>query len=301
MRWDRGSDRGNVEDRRGVGGGGGFGRGGGFKLGLGGIAILLILSLLTGKNFLAILGPGGIGGALAPSGGTAEPYQPTAQEEELADFVTFVLNDAQSVWQQVLPRVASQQYQDAKLVLFSDTVDSGCGYAQSAMGPFYCPMDQKVYIDLGFYQELKNRFGAPGDFAQAYVLAHEVGHHVQNILGIAEQVQAARQNNPSQANALSVRMELQADCLAGIWAQTTQRRELLEAGDVEEGINAAAAVGDDRIQKQSTGYVNPEGWTHGSAKQRVAWFMQGYQSGDIKSCDTFNNEIAADRDPASVY
>lgn len=301
MRWERGSDRGNVEDRRGEGGGGGFGRGGGFKLGLGGIAILLVLSLLTGKNFLAILGPGGIGGALAPGGGSNEPYQPTAQEEELADFVTFVLNDAQAVWQQVLPRSAGQQYQDARLVLFADTVESGCGYAQAAMGPFYCPMDQKVYIDLGFYQELKSRFGAPGDFAQAYVLAHEVGHHVQNILGIAEQVHAARQNNPSQANALSVRMELQADCLAGIWAQTTQRRELLDAGDVEEGINAAAAVGDDRIQKQSTGYVNPEGWTHGSAKQRVAWFMQGYQSGDIKSCDTFNNQIAADRDPASGY
>jgi predicted metalloprotease len=298
MRWERGTSQDNVEDRReeGGGGGGGFG-GGGLRLGLGGIAVLLVLSLLTGRNFLAILGPGGIGGALAPSGGSSEPYKPTAQEQELADFVTFVQNDVQGTWKQVLPKVANTQYTDAKLVLFNGQVESGCGYAQAAMGPFYCPMDQKVYIDLGFYQELKTRFGAPGDFAQAYVLAHEFGHHVQNLLGIAEKVQDARQSNPDEDHPLSVRMELQADCLAGIWAQSTQNRKLLDPGDVEEGINAAAAVGDDRIQKQATGSVNPEGWTHGSAKQRVGWFMQGYQSGDIKACDTFNQEIAADKNP----
>lgn len=293
MRWERGTSRGNIEDRR----GGGFSLGGGgIRLGLGGMAILLVLSLLTGRNFFAILGPGGGLGVPTEQGG--EPYQPTPQEEEMVDFVSFVLNDVQDVWGSVLPQGTGQQYQDARLVLFSGTVQSGCGYAQSQMGPFYCPLDQRVYIDLGFYQEMKSRFGAPGDFAQAYVLAHEVGHHVQNLLGIAEKVHELRQTNPEASNALSVRMELQADCLAGIWAHSTRQRNLLEAGDVEEGMNAAAAVGDDRIQRQATGTVSPEDWTHGSSKQRVAWFMQGYQSGDISTCDTFNSELAADRDSA---
>jgi predicted metalloprotease len=293
MRWERGSRRDNVEDRRGDGGGGGFG-GTGIKIGLGGIAVLLVLSLLTGRDLLTpMLGPGGLGDAMAPGGA---PYQPTPQEEELADFVTFVLNDVQGTWSNVFPQSLAQQYQDATLVLFNGDVQSACGYAQAAMGPFYCPLDQKAYIDLGFYQELKHRFGAPGDFAQAYVLAHEIGHHVQNLLGIAEKVQELRQGNPDASNALSVRMELQADCLAGIWAQSTQRRDILDPGDVEEGMAAAAAVGDDRIQKQATGRVNPEGWTHGSAQQRVAWFMHGYESGDVNACDTFSTELAADRD-----
>lgn len=291
MRWERGTSRGNIEDRR--SGGISLG-GGGVRLGLGGMAILLVLSLLTGKNFFAILGPGG--GIGVPTEQAGEPYQPTPQEEEMVDFVSFVLNDVQDVWSTVLPRTVAHQYQDARLVLFNGSVQSGCGYAQAQMGPFYCPLDQRVYIDLGFYQELKSRFGAPGDFAQAYVLAHEVGHHVQNLLGIAEKVHELRQSNPEASNALSVRMELQADCLAGIWANSTRQRNLLEAGDVEEGMNAAAAVGDDRIQKQATGTVSPEGWTHGSSKQRVAWFMQGYQSGDVNSCDTFNSELAADRE-----
>jgi len=293
MRWERGTSRGNIEDRR----SGGISLGaGGIRLGLGGMAILLVLSLLTGRNFFAILGPGGGLGVPAEQGG--EPYQPTPQEEEMVDFVSFVLNDVQDVWGSVLPQGAGQQYQDARLVLFNGTDQSGCGYAQSQMGPFYCPLDQRVYIDLGFYQEMKSRFGAPGDFAQAYVLAHEIGHHVQNLLGIAEKVHELRQTNPEASNALSVRMELQADCLAGVWAHTTRQRNLLEAGDVEEGMNAAAAVGDDRIQRQATGTVSPEDWTHGSSKQRVAWFMQGYQSGDVSTCDTFNSELAADRDSA---
>lgn len=291
MRWERGTSRGNIEDRR--SGGISLG-GGGIRLGLGGMAILLVLSLLTGRNFFAILGPGG--GPGGPTEQAGEPYQPTPQEEEMVDFVSFVLNDVQDVWGTVLPRAMARQYQDARLVLFNGSVQSGCGYAQAQMGPFYCPLDQRVYIDLGFYQELKDRFGAPGDFAQAYVLAHEVGHHVQNLLGIAEKVHELRQSNPEASNALSVRMELQADCLAGIWANSTRQRNLLEAGDVEEGMNAAAAVGDDRIQRQATGTVSPEGWTHGSSKQRVAWFMQGYQSGDVNSCDTFNSELAADRE-----
>ncbi len=293
MRWERGTSRGNIEDRR--SGGISIG-GGGVRLGLGGMAILLVLTLLTGRNFFAILGPGE--GPGVPTEQAGEPYQPTPQEEEMVDFVSFVLNDVQDVWGTVLPRGTGRQYQDARLVLFNGAVQSGCGYAQAQMGPFYCPLDQRVYIDLGFYQEMKSRFGAPGDFAQAYVLAHEVGHHVQNLLGIAEKVHELRQSNPEAANALSVRMELQADCLAGIWANSTRQRNLLEAGDVEEGMNAAAAVGDDRIQRQATGTVSPEAWTHGSSKQRVAWFMQGFQSGDVNSCDTFNSELAADRESA---
>jgi hypothetical protein len=296
MRWERGSSRDNIEDRR----SGGISLGaGGIRLGLGGMAILLVLSLLTGKNFFAILGPGG--GLGVPTAEQGEPYQPTPQEEEMVDFISFVLNDVQDVWGTVLPRSVGQQYQDARLVLFNGTVQSGCGYAQAQMGPFYCPLDHRVYIDLSFYQEMKTRFGAPGDFAQAYVLAHEVGHHVQNLLGIAEKVHELRQSNPEASNALSVRMELQADCLAGVWANSTRQRNLLEAGDVEEGMNAAAAVGDDRIQRQATGTVSPEDWTHGSSKQRVAWFMQGYQSGDVNSCDPFNSELAADRDSGGTF
>ncbi len=215
------------------------------------------------------------------------------KEEELVDFVSFVLDDVQGIWVQELAKVGFN-YKDAKLVLFTDTVRSNCGYAESAMGPFYCPLDQKVYIDLGFYQELKNRFGAPGDFAQAYVIAHEIGHHVQNLLGITEKVHGLQQRYPAQAGALSIRIELQADCLAGIWAHSTDQRDLLERGDVEEGLGAAAAVGDDRIQKQSTGHVNPETWTHGSSQQRVTWFRRGLRSGEIKECDTFNSRLAVD-------
>jgi predicted metalloprotease len=173
-------------------------------------------------------------------------------------------------------------------VLFTDAVRSGCGFAESAMGPFYCPLDRRVYIDLGFYRELRSRYGAPGDFAQAYVIAHELGHHIQNLLGTSDVIQRERERNPAESNRLSVRMELQADCYAGIWAHSTDQRKLLESGDIEEGIGAAAAVGDDRLQKQATGRVNPERWTHGSSAERVAWFKRGLEAGRLGACDTFS-------------
>ncbi len=289
MRWERGERSRNIEDRRGMGGL----ASGGLKIGLGGAAILLVLSLLTGENFFAMLGPGG---GIGPPGGqeAGQPYQPSPEEEELASFISFVLDDVQGTWQSTFPEKVGQPYRDAKLVLFNGAVRSGCGHAEAAMGPFYCPADQKAYIDLGFYQELQSRFGAPGDFAQAYVLAHEIGHHVQNLLGIAGRVHQERQQYPTEANALSVRMELQADCFAGVWAHSTRRRDILDPGDVEEGMGAAAAVGDDRIQKQAGGDVHPESWTHGSARQRVAWFRQGFETGNPDSCDTFSTELAAD-------
>lgn len=288
MKWEDQGRSDNIEDRRGEGG---FGRGG-LKIGIGGLVLLGVLSLVTGQNFFALLDPGMLGGGSGQE--ASQPYQPTPEEEKLVSFVSFVLDDTEKVWNQVLPQ-AGLQYQAPKLVLFNGTVRSGCGHAEAAMGPFYCPADQKVYIDLGFYQELKQRFGAPGDFAQAYVIAHEIGHHVQNLLGISGRVQQAQQQDPERANQYSVRLELQADCLAGIWSKATSQRGILDQGDVEEGIGAAAAVGDDRIQKQSTGYVNPEGWTHGSSKQRVAWFMHGMQAGDIQQCDTFRTQLPEDR------
>ncbi|MGE3877246.1 MAG: neutral zinc metallopeptidase, partial [Parvibaculaceae bacterium] len=204
------------------------------------------------------------------------------------DFVARVLGSTERVWTDKFQQVG-RQYQAPKLVLFNGFVQSACGMAQSAMGPFYCPGDQKVYIDLSFYQDMKNKLGAPGDFAQAYVIAHEVGHHVQNLLGIADKVQQARmQSSQEEANALSVRMELQADCLAGVWAKTANdKNQILEEGDIEEGLNAAAAIGDDRLQRRSQGYVVPESFTHGSSAQRVRWFKQGMQTGDMNSCDTF--------------
>lgn len=260
------------------------------RIGLGGVAVLFVLSMLTGQNFFALLGPllGGVG----TDDGSNPPVarQSSPEDEKQVQFVSFVLDDAQAVWTKLLP-----QYRHAKLVLFTDSVRSGCGFAEAAMGPFYCPADEKVYIDLGFYDELKRRFGAPGDFAQAYVITHEIGHHVQNILGISDKVRQAQQSNPDQANPLSVRLELQADCLAGVWGRSTQQRDILESGDVEEGLGAASAVGDDRIQKAATGSVNPEGWTHGSSKQRVAWFKHGLESGNIKDCDTFNTRLPEDR------
>jgi predicted metalloprotease len=213
---------------------------------------------------------------------------PTSPEEEKAiQFVSFVLDDVQNTWEKIFAS-SGQTYRRAKLVIFTNTVQSGCGNAQTAMGPFYCPADEKVYIDLGFYKELQDRFGAPGDFAQAYVIAHELGHHVQNLLGTSEKVQSGQQSNPDKANELSVALELQADCYAGVWGHSTQQRDILSAGDVDEALGAAAAVGDDRIQKQATGGVNPETWTHGSSEQRARWFRTGFDSGDVNRCDTFN-------------
>ena len=220
--------------------------------------------------------------APAPSAGS------TKLEDEQSQFVAVVLADTEDTWNAVFQK-AGRDYREPSLVLFSGSVRSACGFAQAAMGPFYCPADQKVYIDLSFYSDLQNRFRAPGDFAQAYVIAHEVGHHVQTLLGISEQVQRQKaQLSRAEANQLSVRQELQADCLAGIWAHHADRtRALLEQGDIEEGLNAASAIGDDRLQKQSQGYVTPESCTHGSTAQRVKWFKRGYASGDINTCDTF--------------
>jgi hypothetical protein len=263
------------------------------KLGLGGLLVLVVLSVLTGQNFLAILDPGMGGGPLDQvpyDAGPQAPYQPAPGEEELVQFVSFVLDDAQGTWTRVLPQ-AGRDYRRAKLVLFTDAVRSGCGFAEAAMGPFYCPIDEKVYIDLGFYHELRRRFGAPGDFAQAYVIAHEIGHHVQNVLGISTKVRELQQARPDQANAASVRLELQADCLSGVWAASTQERDLLDPDDVEEALNAAAAIGDDRIQKGATGRVNPETWTHGSSRQRVAWFRHGLRTARIDACDTFGTRL----------
>jgi len=201
-------------------------------------------------------------------------------------FVSFVLDDAQQTWTKILPKYGAQ-YHDAKLVLFRDATETGCGVGQTAMGPFYCPNDQKVYIDLGFYDELKTKFGASGDFAQAYVIAHELGHHVQHLLGTDEQVRRAMQRDPSTANQFSVRLELQADCFAGVWGRSTEQRKLLDEGDIQEGMNAAASVGDDRILQKAGRSANADSFTHGSAAQRMSWFKKGYDSGDPRACDTF--------------
>jgi predicted metalloprotease len=263
-------------------------RGGG--IGCGTLLILVVLSVIFKQDFLSLLGPALMteeSGAPSPSSET--DFVTTPEEEELVDFMSFVLDDIQATWHQVLPS-AGAQYQDARMVLFRDGIRSACGGATSSTGPFYCPADGKVYLDLSFFDELHRRFGAPGDFAQAYVIAHEIGHHVQNLLGIEREVRRLQGQNPGAANDLSVRMELQADCLAGVWGNSTAQRGILESGDVEEGMAAAAAIGDDRIQRQTQGYVAPESFTHGSSQQRVGWFRKGLSSGDPDACDTFSND-----------
>jgi predicted metalloprotease len=275
MRWTRGGVSRNIEDRRGQ-------RGVGFGgLGIGGGVIGLILALIFGGDILG----GGDGQVTSTSGGDV-PVQQSAEEAELVEFVSFVLDDAQKQWATILPRYGDR-YRDARLVLFRDATQSACGVGEAAMGPFYCPVDEKVYIDLGFYDELRRRFGAAGDFAQAYVLAHEIGHHVQNILGVNARVRAMQERRPSDANDYSVRLELQADCFAGIWGNSTSERRLLQQGDVEEALGAAAAIGDDRIQRETTGMVRPESFTHGTSEQRETWFRRGLESGNPESCDTF--------------
>ena len=282
MRWSDEGRSSDLEDRRGDSGGllgGGFGLP---HIGIGGLLFLLVLSLVFHRNFFALLG----GGGSVNTGTTQQrPVNDPAEEKEV-HFVSFVLDDAQHTWATTFQQQGGD-YRHAKLVLFRDAIDSACGMAQSATGPFYCPADEKVYIDLSFYDELKQRFGAPGDFAQAYVLAHEIGHHVQKLLGIEGQAQRAMQANPSQRNEVSVRLELQADCLAGVWAHSTEQRNILEAGDVDEALGAAAAVGDDRLQKQATGTVNPDTFTHGTSEQRTHWFKQGMTTGTIDGCNTF--------------
>jgi len=283
MRWTPGGSSDDVEDRRDESGGGGF-RPGGIHLGLGGIIVLFILSLIFKRDFLSLVS----NGSMDTGGTTVSQPDPVRdqQEKPLVDFVTFVLNDTQNTWSQVLP-AQGVPYRHAKLVLYRDYYPSACGAAQSATGPFYCPEDEKVYIDLGFYDELKQRFGAPGEFAEAYVLAHEIGHHVQKLLGIEGKMRQAQEQNPQGANQLSVRLELQADCLAGVWGHSTQQRNLLDPGDVDSGLKAAAAVGDDRLQRMSRGTVNPETFTHGSSAQRTEWFQRGFQDGTIAACNTF--------------
>ena len=272
MRWTPGRQSDNIEDRRGMG------MRAGIPISIGGLLLLGLLSLLTGRNFLSLIADTGEGPTTYEG-----PVQSSPEEDRRVQFVSFVLDDAQNTWRQIL----GDRYQDAKLVLFRDQVQSACGFGQAASGPFYCPGDQKVYIDLSFYDELQRRFGAPGEFAQAYVLAHELGHHVQNLTGIEPQVRRAMQARPDMQNELSVRLELQADCLAGVWGHSTAQRQILETGDVESALNAAAAIGDDRIQRMSGGGVQPETFTHGSSAQRVEWFKRGLQSGDMKDCDTF--------------
>ena len=279
MRWQGRRQSQNVEDRRGMR----FGRAGGIGLGT---IVLALVAAYFGVDPSVVLQ--GTQPSVQEQQGEQVPYNETAEEAQKREFVLVVLADTEDAWT-ALFAAAGRTYEKPKLVLFSGAVQSACGFAEAAVGPFYCPGDQQVYIDLSFYDELQNRFGAPGDFAQAYVVAHEVGHHVQTLLGISERNMAARQRaSGAEANELSVRQELQADCFAGIWAHNADRsRQLLEAGDVEEGLNAASAIGDDRLQKQSRGYVSPESFTHGSSEQRVRWFKRGIDSGDLNSCNTF--------------
>jgi predicted metalloprotease len=286
MRWTPGGLSADVEDRRGSSGGG-FGFGRGPTIGCGGAIILLVLSLLTGKNFFALFD--GSGGGVQQTGPTttAAPASQTPQEKERYDFLArFLVDDIQGVWEQVFQK-EGMQYQRATVVLFRDLTQSACGTGQAATGPFYCPSDSKVYLDLSFFDELDRRFEAPGDFAQAYVVAHELGHHVQNLIGTSDRVHDAMQNDRGNANEYSVRLELQADCYAGVWANSAQQRGKLDTGDIEEGMGAASAVGDDRIQEMSGRGVNPDAFTHGSAAQRVEWFRRGLESGRIRDCDTF--------------
>ena len=282
MKWTPG-DRSNVEDVRGRSGGMRMG-----GIGLGGLLLILVISWLTGVDFLSLVGPGTVAPAPTETAGPdGAPLNTTPEEEEMVDLVDAVMNDAQGTWQNLL----GGRYRATTAVLFRDQYPSACGMGQSATGPFYCPADQKVYLDLGFFRELHQRFGAPGDFAQAYVLAHELGHHVQALLGIESQVRQLQSARPDQQNELSVRMELQADCFAGVWGahaaqpgRAAQGRVELERGDLEEGLNAAAAIGDDRL---TGGRVAPDRFTHGTSQQRVTWFKRGFDSGDPRACETF--------------
>ena len=284
MRWRSGRRSQNIEDRRGAGraGRGLPIRGGGVGM----IVVALAAAYFFGIDPSILLNQA-LQGPSAPGGENAN-YQPTAEEQQLADFISVVLADTEDTWHSLFKQ-QNGRYQEPKLVLFSGSVRSACGFAQAAMGPFYCPGDQKVYIDLSFYDDLRKRHGAPGDFAQAYVVAHEVGHHVQTLLGISQQVHQARARvNKTEGNQLSVRQELQADCFAGLWAHHAQRtRQILETGDIEEALAAATAIGDDRLQKQAQGYVTPESFTHGTSAQRVRWFSTGFKQGSLAACNTF--------------
>lgn len=281
MRWRGMRESDNVEDRRGKGTRIALGGG------LGTIALIVIIMLLGGDP-QALLQDAGMGGAETSPAVTGAANTGNREEDELAKFVSVVLADTEDVWREIFQGMG-KQYREPKLVLFRGQVRSACGFANAAVGPFYCPADEKVYIDLSFYDELSRRFGAPGDFAQAYVIAHEIGHHVQNLLGIMERIDAMRErSSKAQANDLSVRLELQADFFAGVWTHQAQRmRQLLEAGDIEEGLRAATAIGDDRLQMRAQGYVVPDSFTHGTSAQRLRWFRKGLETGDIRQGDTF--------------
>ena len=291
MRWKTGRRSQNVQDRRGMRGG--SRRGGGSPMvvgggGLGMVVVAIIIALLGGDPTILLDSAAPVSRSQDPYGATYEA--PSAAEDELAEFTSVVLADTEDTWNRIFPQEFGGGYREPQLVLFSGVVHSACGTAQAAVGPFYCPADQQVYIDLDFYRSLKTQLGAPGDFAQAYVIAHEVGHHVQNLLGISDQVRAAqRRMSQTNANQLSVAQELQADCFAGVWANSAGRRNLLEAGDIEEALNAASQIGDDTLQRNQRGYVNPDSFTHGTSAERVRWFRRGLESGDVDQCDTFNS------------
>lgn len=283
MQWTAG-DRSNVDDYRGRSG---MRLGGGVPIGIGGLLLMLLLSWATGINFLDVVNPGS---SERDTVGTSGRVASSPAEEREVDFVDAVMKDVQETWQRLLPG----RYEPTRVVLFRDAMQSSCGFAQSATGPFYCPQDSRVYLDLGFFDELGRRFGAPGDFARAYVIAHEVGHHVQHVTGIEGRMRAAQRDDPGSVNALSVRLELQADCFAGVWGHTAAQpgraakgQVELEPGDVEEGLRAAAAIGDDRLQRMSTGRIAPDRFTHGSSAQRVEWFRRGLTAGKPNACQTF--------------
>jgi uncharacterized protein len=272
MDWTPGGTSEDVEDRRSEGGGfGGYGP----HLGVGGTLLLLVLSFVFKQNLFSVFSTG-------PSSGQ-QVSEPVPNQDREVQFVSFVLDDVQHTWEKLLPSPGAT-YRHAKLDLFRDSINSACGQAESATGPFYCPMDEKVYIDLGFFDELKQRFGAPGEFAQAYVIAHEIGHHVQKILGIEAKARRLQQGNPGSARQVSVQLELQADCFAGVWGNSTEQRNIVHENDVAAGLRAAAAVGDDRLQRMATGHVNPETFTHGSSAQRVEAFRRGLDSGQPSAC-----------------
>ncbi|UOK71814.1 KPN_02809 family neutral zinc metallopeptidase [Ancylobacter polymorphus] len=298
MRWEDFRRSGNVEDRRGggFGGGGGMGRGG---LGIGGLIIVGLIAWATGINPAVLiggaeilLGDGSPSSQTSPQRQSAPPRNLSAEDQKLGDFAAVVLAQTEDVWKPIF-KGEGATYREPGMVLFTGATRSACGAADAAVGPFYCPRDQKVYLDTSFFKDLKRRFNAPGDFAAAYVIAHEVGHHVENQIGLLEKVQARqRQVSRSEANALSVRVELMADCLAGVWAHHADAQwRILEDGDIEEAMNAAAAIGDDRLQKQAQGYVVPDSFTHGTSAQRVKWFRQGLAKGSLAQCNTFKGSI----------